>query len=89
MGTKKPAVKKVAASPEPEKPAETREEKLIRLGNKRVAAAITKIRLIGNLSAYKPTDEQVDKIMQAIAEAAQRMDNRLRLRKEDPTNFAL
>lgn len=68
---------------------ETREQKLARLANKRVTAALNKIRLIGNLSAYKPTDEDVDKICVAIADAAQRLEARLRGVRREHADFTL
>lgn len=77
------------ASPAPAAVKETREEKLRRLASKRVAAAATKIRLIGNLSAYRPTDEQVDKIMEALGECCARIDARLRGSKKDIDPFSL
>lgn len=73
---KKSTSKKTEDSPEPTV-VETKEQKLIRLANKRVANACAKISLIGNLGAYKPTDEQVTKIMTALGESCARVQNRL------------
>lgn len=89
MPQKKPATKKAATSNEPVAQPETREQKLVRLANKRVAAAITKLRLIGNLSAYRPTDEQVDKIMEAIGSSAAAVESRLRIKRQSEDSFTL
>lgn len=62
----------------PINPNETKEMKLSRLANKRVTSAIAKIRLIGNLAAYKPTEPQVDKIMEALGASCAGVDARLR-----------
>lgn len=85
----KKATKKTTPVTEPEAPAETREQKLQRLGSKRVTIALDKIRLIGNLAAYKPDDVQVDKICMAIADAAQRLEARLRGIRKDTSDFKL
>ena len=55
-----------------------RELKLKELANKRVPAAIEKIRLIGNLASYKPTPGQVDKIMAELRSACKKVEDRLR-----------
>lgn len=88
MPTKKTAARKTTPT-EAEKPAETREQKLIRLAGKRVTAALNKIRLIGNLAAYKPSDEEVDKICIAIADATQRVEARLRGTRKEAAEFTL
>lgn len=76
-------------SPEPAKPIETREQKLARLSAKRVTNALNKIRLIGNLAAYKPTDEQVDKICLAVATSGQMLEARLRAHVKTEESFTL
>lgn len=68
---------------------ETREQKLVRLANKRVANAIAKITVIGNLAAYKPTGEQIEKIMTALGESCARVQNRLEGTRKDSVTFTL
>lgn len=83
-----PAKKKnTPVSQQPAKPTETREQKLQRLGVKRVNAALTKIRLIGNLATYKPTDAQTDKIMQTVGEAMAMVEARLRGVRRSEADF--
>lgn len=50
---------------------ETKEDKFVRLGDKRVSAALQKIRLIGNLSGpgYNYTQAQVELIEGVLREA--------------------
>lgn len=67
----------------------TKEEILLDLGGKRVAKALKSIRLIGNLAAYKPTDDQVDRIITAIATQTQAVEARLRGTKRDTVHFSL
>ncbi|MDR5730670.1 MAG: hypothetical protein RB191_24940 [Terriglobia bacterium] len=88
MATKKAATKKSTPLPADVMP-ETREDKLRRLAIKRVNKAVNSIRLIGNLAAYKPTDEQVDKIMEQLGETCARIDARLRGTKKDAAAFTL
>lgn len=59
-------------------PNESKQEKLFRLAQSRVTAACNKIRLVGNLSAYKPTDAEVDKIMQALGSTCANVETKLR-----------
>lgn len=68
---------------------ETREQKLIRLATKRVVKACRYIRFVGNLSAYKPTDAQIDKMMEALGESCARVDARLRGTRKDDIKFDL
>lgn len=70
-------------------PNETKEMKLSRLGAARVQSATTRIRLVGNLAAYKPTDPQIDKIMTALGEACARVEARLRGTRAETTAFSL
>lgn len=88
MATKK-QTKTTPASPKPAETIESREQKLERLAGKRVTSALNKIRLIGNLAAYKPDDEQVDKICVALADAAQRVEARLRGTRKESAEFTL
>lgn len=55
-------VKKKTAAPA----NESQTQKLVRLANKRVNKAIIQIRLIGNLGAYGPSDQQKLNIVKAI-----------------------
>lgn len=86
---KKTAAPKKTATPVPDAPVETREAKLKRLATSRVMKARNGIRLLGNLSAYKPTDADVDKIMQAIGETCAAVEARLRGTRKDSTEFTL
>jgi two-component sensor histidine kinase len=81
--------RKPAVIEEVEVTKETREDRLIRLAHARVKKAMNAIRLIGNLSAYKPTDEQVDAIMEALGDSCARIDARLRGTKKDVVPFTL
>jgi hypothetical protein len=68
---------------------ETREEKLLKLANKRVPKALNAIRLIGNLAAYKPTEADVTAIEQALGEAVADVLNRLQGGVKVSTAFTL
>lgn len=68
---------------------ESREEKLTRLAAKRMHAAVTKIRLIGNLAAYKPTEAQINKLMEHLGESCARVDARLRASAPIEESFTL
>lgn len=70
-------------------PKESKEQKVVRLGTKRVNAAITKLRLIGQLATYKPTSEQVDKIEQQIGSSCAAMMNKLRMNRKAEETFTL
>lgn len=85
----KTQTKSKPATTQPVKAIETREEKLSRLAQKRVTIALTKIRLIGNLAAYKPTTEQVNKIIETLATACQAIDARLRAAAPTEGQFTL
>lgn len=87
-----PAVKKAKSDktqPSPEKPPETKEQKLIRLANARVTKACKYISLIGNLSAYKPTSKDIEAIMTALGESCARVENRLNGTKSESVTFTL
>lgn len=67
------------ATPAPsDKSKPSKEAKLRELAGKRVPAAVDKIRLIGNLAGYKPTAQQVDKIMATLRTACKKVEDRLR-----------
>ena len=57
-------------------PGETKEQRFKRLGDKRVNAALVKIRLIGNLASsnYECTAEQVKKIIDSLHGAVNDVD---------------
>jgi hypothetical protein len=69
--------------------AEPKEAKLLRLAKSRVTRAVNSIKFVGNLAAYKPNDEQIDKIMQAIGGTAASVEARLRGTKRDGAAFSL
>lgn len=68
---------------------ESRQDKLVRLATARVTKAVNSIRLVGNLGAYRPTDKQVDEIMEALGEACSRIEGRLRGSKIDSAPFTI
>lgn len=69
--------KRVTSAPAGETPT----QKLARLANKRVNKAITQIRLIGNLGAYGPTQQQKDVIVRAIESEVAAMKNNINVTK--------
>lgn len=89
MITKKGSATKKSTTSTSPVPDETREQKLARLAKARVMKAGNAIRLIGNLCAYKPTAEQVDKIMEALGICCANVDQKLRRVKEGPADFSL
>lgn len=68
---------------------EDKPAKLRRIGNDRLKKACNGIRLIGNLAAYKPTDEQIDKIMEALGSSCAAVDARLRGTRRDNVDISL
>lgn len=84
------AKRKSALRPEGEAAIkETKEQKMVRLGNKRVERAIGNIRLIGNLAAYKPSEEQIDQIMTALGASCAKVEARLRGQSKESYTFSL
>lgn len=73
----------------PVDPNESREQKLIRLANKRVTAACKYIRLIGNLATYQPTALQIQAIERALGESSASTINRLNNVREESITFTL
>lgn len=72
--------------------AETKHDKFRRLANQRVANALKKIELIGNLSGsgYEYSQEEVDKIFTAIQQTMDSAKNRFaKGKKEETKRFAL
>lgn len=59
---------------------ETKEQKFARLATKRTEAALTKIRLLGNLtgSSYRYTEEQASKIVGALRQAVDEVEAKFR-----------
>jgi hypothetical protein len=70
-------------------PNETQEQKVKRLGTARVNKAVKAIRQIGNLAAYKPTPEQVTKIVNTLGSAANEVAARLRGVTKSEDSFSL
>jgi len=68
---------------------ETKEQKLIRLATSRVAKACKSISLIGNLAAYRPTEKDVDTIMEALGATCAGVENRLRGVQKGAKPFSL
>jgi len=72
--------------------AETKHDKFKRLANQRVANALKKIELIGNLSGsgYEYSQEEVDKIFAAIQQTMDSAKNRFaKGKKEETKKFEL
>lgn len=71
---------------------ETKHDKFKRLANMRVANALKKIELIGNLSSsgYEYSTEEVDKIFAALQQTLDSTKNRFsKAKKEETGKFAL
>lgn len=73
------------------KPNETAEEKFIRIANLRVPNAIKKIKLIGNLSAsaYRCTDEQIDKIVASLRQTVDEVESKFKKGSKKTDSFSL
>lgn len=69
--------------------AEPTDAKLMRLAKARVTRAVKAIKFVGNLSAYKPNDDQIDKIMEALAGTCAAVEARMRGTKRDAAVFTL
>lgn len=72
--------------------AETKHDKFKRLANQRVANALKKIELIGNLSSsgYEYAPEEVEKIFAAIQQTLDSTKNRFsKSKKEETKKFEL
>jgi len=82
--------KRSSHSTEPaEKPVETKEQKLIRLANYRVTKACKYINYIGNLAAYKPTESQIDKMVEALGQSCARVEARLKGTRSESISFQI
>jgi len=71
---------------------ETKQDKFKRLANQRVANALKKIELIGNLSSsgYESSPEDVEKIFIALQQTLDNARNRFsKGKKEEPQKFEL
>ena len=72
--------------------AETKHDKFKRLANQRVANALKKIELIGNLSSsgYEYAPEEVEKIFTALQQTLDGTKNRFsKIKKVETQKFAL
>lgn len=72
-----------------EKPIESREQKLARLADARVTSACHRIRLVGNLAAYKPSAAQVASMMEALGMACASIQNRFEGSRKESFTFTL
>jgi len=72
-------------------PDETPEDKFKRIANLRVPNAIKKVKLIGNLaaSAYKSTDEQIDKIIASLRQAVDEVEAKFKKGSKKTDSFSL
>jgi hypothetical protein len=68
---------------------ETSGQKLVRLASARVPKAIKQIAFVGNLAAYKPTQEQVLRIMKALDDACEAAEARLKGTATAAAGFSL
>jgi len=80
---------KPSTSPDTPVVIESKSDKLTRLASARVPRACRYILMIGNLAAYKPTDSDVDQIMEALGSACASVENRLRGTKKSVEPFSL
>lgn len=83
------ASKEATAKQIEEKQLETREQKLARLADARVTAACHRIRLVGNLAAYKPTAQQIATMMEALGMACASIQNRFEGSRKETFTFTL
>lgn len=72
-------------------PNETPEEKFKRIATLRVPNAIKKIKLIGNLSAsaYRYSDEQIDKITAGLRQAVDEVEAKFKKGSKKTDSFSL
>ena len=72
-------------------PNETPEDKFKRIANLRVPNAIKKIKLIGNLSAsaYKYSDEQIDKIISSLRQTIDEVEAKFKKGSKKADSFSL
>jgi len=70
---------------------ETPEEKFKRIANLRVPNAIKKIKLIGNLSAsaYRYSDEQIEKIIASLRQAVDETEAKFKKGSKKTDSFSL
>ncbi|MCQ9207486.1 MAG: hypothetical protein NG740_06385 [Omnitrophica bacterium] len=68
--------------------AESKHDKFKRLATQRVANALKKVELIGNLSSsgYEYTPEEVEKIFAALQQTLENTKNRFSKSKKEETN---
>jgi len=96
MATKKATkAAKAATAPVTEKEAmelaedEATSEALIRLANKRVPRALKALDVVGNLGAYKPSEEQMKAIMEALDARLRDVQKRLEGKGKKAATFSL
>lgn len=72
-------------------PNEAPEDKFKRIATLRVPNAIKRIKLIGNLSAsaYKYTDEQIDKITASLRQAVDEVEAKFKKGNKKADSFSL
>lgn len=72
-------------------PNETKEQKFVRLANKRVNNALRLIKILGQLGGpnYESSDEQKSKIEAVLNEAVEKAINQLKSVKNQVTTFKL
>ncbi len=72
-------------------PNETPEDKFKRIANLRVTNAIKKIKMIGNLSAsaYKYSDEQIDKIISSLRQTIDEVEAKFKKGSKKADSFSL
>jgi len=70
-------------------PAETSEQKFIRLANKRVPKFVKYFRTLGNLGAYESRSDQVEQIVDFIEELWGQTKVRLRNHQNQESTFHL
>lgn len=68
---------------------ESKHDKLTRLANGRITKACKAIMQIGNLAAYKPTESEIEKMMQALGETCAGVQNRLNGVRRESITFSL
>ena len=71
---------------------ESKHDKFKRLANQRVASALKKIELIGNLasSGYESTPEEVEKIFAALQQTLDNTKNRFsKVKKQETLKFTI
>jgi len=68
---------------------ESMHDKLLRLAASRVTRACKVIQHIGNLAAYKPSEAEIERIMEALGESCASVQNRLNGIRRESITFSL